>query len=342
MSSKQKRAISLIGITGAVYFVVRYLLPLAVPFLAGWIIARIVWPFARFVYRHTRLSLVWGGIVGILILGTSICGILWIVGGKLLRQLLYFMENLPQYLEMLYRAAGDLCSRIEGYFHLPGGCVLEKIIEIGGRMQEEAVGQIMPYLMSSSLPFLSWAITFFSVSTIAVISAIMIIQERERIRAWKEKSAFRREIAIVTKRLGEAGGAYVKTELTIMSITMAICMAGLTFIGNNYGVLIGALIGIVDVLPIFGSGTIFVPWILWEILKGNLGMAFKLGIIYLICYVVREWLEARILASSTGMGGLESLISMYVGLKLFGILGLFLGPIAWILIKEIDKIYNLA
>ena len=168
------------------------------------------------------------------------------------------------------------------------------------------------------------------------------MQERDRIKEWKQNSLFRREIQLLTSRLGTIGGAFVKTEGSIMIITMVVCMIGLTWMGNPYGILVGVLIGLIDVLPVFGSGTVFIPWILWELLCGNFIIALKLGGIYFVCYVIREVLEAKLLGHYTGISSLETMIAIYIGWQLFGVVGLFLGPIGWILIKEIDKTWTLS
>ena len=62
----------------------------------------------------------------------------------------------------------------------------------------------------------------------------------------------------------------------------------------------------------------------------------------LFCYVIREVLEAKLLGHYTGISSLETMIAIYIGWQLFGVVGLFLGPIGWILIKEIDKTWNLS
>ena len=93
----------------------------------------------------------------------------------------------------------------------------------------------------------------------------------------------------------------------------------------------------VDILPIFGTGTILIPWAAVCLLTGSFSQAAGLVVIYVLTYFLRELLEARMMGKQMGIGSLEMMSAMYAGLKLFGIWGLFLGPIGWILIKEIDK-----
>lgn len=342
MSSKQKRAISLIGITGAVYFVFRYLLPLVIPFFVAWILARIVWPFVRMLNRRFRIPIVWGAMLGVGLLCIAVLWILWMIGEKLLEQTVYLVENLPIYIENICTIMNGLCENVERFFHLSDGCMMEQIEQLTLELQSELAKKALPYIMNRSVPLVSGLIDLFTAGTIAILAAVLILQERDRIKKWKQTSLFRREIQLLTSRLGIVGGAFVKTEGSIMIITMAVCMIGLTWMGNPYGILVGVLIGLIDVLPVFGSGTVFIPWILWELLCGNFIKALELSGIYLVCYVVREVLEAKLLGHYTGISSLETMIAIYIGWQLFGVIGLFLGPIGWILIKEIDKTWNLS
>ena len=342
MSSKQKRAISLIGITGAVYIVFRYLLPLVVPFLAAWLLARIVWPFVRVLNQRCHVPIVWGAMVGVGLLCTGGLWILWKIGGKLLEQVEYLVDNFPIYIERFCLIMNGACEKVEGFFRLSKGCMMEQMEALAAQFQEQLFQKALPYVMNSSVPFIGWCMDFFTAGTITILAAVLILQERDRIKEWKQRSPFRREIQLLTRRLGTVGGAFVKTEGSIMIITIIICTIGLTWMGNPYGVLVGFLIGLIDVLPVFGSGTVFVPWILWEIVCGNWIKVLELGAIYLICYIAREVMEAKILGHYMGISSLETMIAIYIGWKLFGVVGLFLGPIGWILIKEIDKTWNLS
>lgn len=337
MSRKQKRAITITGITGAVYLVFRYLLPLVVPFFIALLLAKAVWPAVRFLNGKGKVPKTWaaGGVLALYF--ALFLGIMWIIGGKLVEQLDFLVDKIPQYVDNICSYLDGACSQLDHLLHLESGSIMGQLRIMVDGAEENVVSFVMPYLMTGSLPVVKWLVEFFTVSTVAVISAVMIIGEREEIKKWKETTMFRREIAVISRRLGEVGGAYLKVELIIMLLTTAICMAGLTLMGNPYGILFGGLIGILDALPIFGTGTVFIPWILVEVIRGRLLVALYLGILYAVCYFLREILEARMLGGRIGLSPLQTMAAMYIGLKLFGIFGLFLGPIGWILVKEIDK-----
>lgn len=104
--------------------------------------------------------------------------------------------------------------------------------------------------------------------------------------------------------------------------------------GNSYYILAGVGIGILDALPVFGTGTVLIPWAVLCFLRGQWGRGLMVFGIYLICYFLREILEARLMASKVGLTPLETLASMYVGLQILGIFGFLLGPLGLLLVKE--------
>ena len=140
---------------------------------------------------------------------------------------------------------------------------------------------------------------------------------------------------MIGERLASAGKAYLKTQGSTLLLTILICMAGLWLMGNPYYIVLGIAIGVLDALPVLGTGTVFLPWAVFCAINGNWGRAGGLVGIYLICYFLREFMEARIMGNEIGLTPLESLVSIYVGWQLFGFWGFILGPIGLILIEDI-------
>lgn len=255
-----------------------------------------------------------------------------------MEQLDFFVDKIPEYVNHVCGYLNGFCGELEHLFHLESGSIMGQLKIIQEGAKDNMISFVMPYVMTNSLPVVKWLAEFFTVGTVAVLSAVMIIGERDHIRAWREETMFRRELTLIGRRMGMVCGAYIKVEGIIMLMTTVICMAGLTLMKNTYGILLGGLIGILDALPLFGTGTIFIPWIVIELIRGRFLAAAYLSVLYGICYFLREIMEARLLGEKIGLSPLQTMAAMYIGLKLFGIFGLFLGPIGWILVKEIDKI----
>jgi len=122
--------------------------------------------------------------------------------------------------------------------------------------------------------------------------------------------------------------------LIIMSITFTELLIGLSIIHVKYSIVFAFLICIVDILPVLGTGTILIPWTIYEFIIRDTRMGVSVLTLYIVILVVRQLLEPKIIGHQIGVHPLISLISIYAGLQLLGAIGLILGPIIMIIIKN--------
>ena len=151
---------------------------------------------------------------------------------------------------------------------------------------------------------------------------------------WRERSDE------VMSRLRQALGGWVKAQLMLMGVTFVLVTTGLFLLRIDFALLFGALIALIDALPLFRVGTVLIPWALIELLCGNMASAVSLIVIYGIVALVRSLLEPKLVGGQIGLSPIVTLISMYVGFCSAGILGMILFPIAVIMLKQFnDKGY---
>lgn len=141
----------------------------------------------------------------------------------------------------------------------------------------------------------------------------------------------------VSRALGAAVVGFVRAEAILISVTGIILTVGLLWMGNPYAFTIGFISALLDLLPIVGTGMIFVPWIVGLFILGSISEGIKLLIIYLIATVIRQILEPKVMSQNIGIHPLATIISMYVGLKLLGGFGLILGPGLVIIYEALRK-----
>lgn len=135
-------------------------------------------------------------------------------------------------------------------------------------------------------------------------------------------------------------GGYLKAEVILVVISFIEVLIGLyifKFIGFNvqYPLLAALGIGFVDALPILGSGTVMVPWAIISAINGDISLAIGLLVLYVIVLVVRQLLEPRIVSKQIGIHPIFTIIAMYTGFKFMGIMGMLVGPIVLIILKNI-------
>ena len=115
---------------------------------------------------------------------------------------------------------------------------------------------------------------------------------------------------------------------------------------NNDFRLIALGIGFVDALPILGSGAVMVPWAVISALNGDIKLGISIVVLWIIMSIVRQFLEPKIVSGKIGIHPIFTLIAMYTGFKLIGVMGMLVGPIVLIILKSIfakeldEGIYN--
>ncbi len=130
---------------------------------------------------------------------------------------------------------------------------------------------------------------------------------------------------------------FLKAQATLVSITTIMILIGLLILRVDYAITIALIAGIVDIIPYLGTGAIFVPWIIYEIITGDTGIAIGLGVLYIVVLVQRQLMEPKILSSNIGLDPLATLIALFVGFKLIGFLGLIAGPVVLVIINTLHR-----
>ena len=275
-------------------------------------------------------------LLGILL---AVIGAGYVGGSFLFSQMKALTDVLPKWLSWLDVKLTGFCRGTARVLGLRDD-YLVAIVRGMIRDLGEAVKQAsMPAIMNNSMSVLKQGIELIVVLVIFVIATRMCLREMEEIRERKSASMFHREFSIIGRRLVSVGSAWLKSEMVIVSVTAALCTIALFLIGNDYALLLGFGIGLVDALPFLGAGVILIPWALVLLIQKQWlkGILF-LGL-YIVCYFLRQILEARIMGNCMGLTPLETLASMYVGLQLFGISGFLLGPVGLLMIEDLVDLY---
>lgn len=103
----------------------------------------------------------------------------------------------------------------------------------------------------------------------------------------------------------------------------------------EFPLIIALIIAFIDALPIFGSGTVMIPWAGYLAFTGDIKLAIAIFVLWCIMSIVRQLVEPKIISGQIGIHPIFTLIAMYTGFKLIGIWGLLLGPIILIILKNI-------
>lgn len=342
-NKKLKKLIMITGIALGVYAGMKYLLPLVIPFFLALALAECIRPQVSWlqkkltIHTHKRMLCPPPGILGGIILLTAGALLAWIcfIGGKkLLQEGRLLLNNLPQIMKAADRVLTGWCRNLEQALHMEGGSIVRLAQDILRSLGNQAAARLMPYLMGSSMLWLGAFARILVFLVVLYFGTVLALQEGEEIHRYFRRSLFRQEYREMARILKVVTAAYGKTQLLILMGTILICTGGLFLLNNPYYGLLGVVIGILDALPFIGTGTVLFPWAAICFIQGNAARGVFLLLIYGICYLLRQLMESRMMSRQAGLSPFLTLASIYVGIRLFGIPGVLLGPLYFLILRE--------
>lgn len=339
-SEKGKQFLLLSTSTVGVILAFKYALVWFVPFLLAYFIAWIAKPIVECLVIRFRVPRTLSSIITIFLFLTVFIGLLIYLVQALLSQLRNLFINIPVYQEMLQGHVSNICHWGEDILGLDTGTIqhmfyskMDSIIEI---VQVNLFPGIQEYVWGIILSI----IKIFAVILITFIASVLLLKDFGEYKESFKNSMFYSEIHAITDKLSITGIAYLKAQLIIICIIATIISLGLFLIGNRYALLIGIGIALMDAFPVLGSGIVLIPWGIIMIVSGNFFHGAVILTIYLLCQLVRQFLEPKLVGDSIGIQPIYTLISMYVGIKIYGVMGFFLGPLTLVIIMAIMKAYQ--
>ena len=138
-------------------------------------------------------------------------------------------------------------------------------------------------------------------------------------------------------------GKMIKAYILIILITTAELFIGLSVLKLT-GVFDGAhifiisfIIACIDIIPVLGTGTVMIPWSVYSFVTGNIGMGIGLLVIYATITVIRQFIEPKLVAGQVGISPVVTIISMFIGIRIFGAIGIFILPLIVIIINLLNE-----
>ena len=172
----------------------------------------------------------------------------------------------------------------------------------------------------------------------AILSSFMLSGELPAIRGWLRRTvrpAWLEKLQTLGGHVRTTLGGWLRAQLKLMGITFLILNAGLLLLRVRYPVLAALVITLVDALPVFGTGTILIPWALALFLRGETKTGIGLVILYGAAALSRQALEPRLVGKQVGLNPVLTLLALYTGYRLLGVGGMIVFPIAAMLFKQI-------
>lgn len=331
----------------SVYFVV----PLILPFIIAWFIAYMVNPLVNFMQFRMRCPRWLGSTIALIIFFGIISLTITILISRIVIEIgrfsKMFSENFQFWLEDLMGFINSerlqtIVSQILSFYSQNEqyhSTIEQNITNIGERITAK-ITSFIGYLFEAVIYVITSLPNFTFVFVIAILAAFFISKDWHKLIVWFF-SFFSEKIKDSTRSvwhdLQSALFGYIRAQLIMISITAVFIIVGLMILKVEYALTIGLLIGLVDLLPYLGVGLVMVPWIIYVFIQGDIFLGVGLSILYGIVLIARSSIEPKVLATSIGLNALATLVAMFVGVKLFNIAGILIGPVALIFLIALQK-----
>ncbi len=366
---RKKRIINLIYlvmILGLAYLFIKYCLWVFAPFLVAFFISMLVQRPSNFVVRKTKLKKGLISTILTLLIYLLVAFLISMIGVKCADA----VKNLAEFIREKISDFPTLIDNVKLWV-INNSSILPDFVEkrfvtsatnwfdlIRDKSASEIASLIVDSAGDSDISFSTFSTPLSGLWTtakqipsvvvavlIAIISSCFMAADydvvvkfikRQLKPEYEEKLS--RSKNIVFKSIGKLLRSYA----LIILITGAELFTGLSILSlaklytGGHVIALALLIAVLDILPVIGTGTFMVPWIIYSLITGKVGLGIGLLVLYVIISVVRQIIEPKLVAGSVGLPSFVTLMAMYVGTQLFGVVGLFLLPILVIVTKLLN------
>lgn len=313
------------------------------PFLIAYIVYKLVKKPIDFLNKKLHFPRALAAILSIILFIGIVGSLLYALLALFVKELITLSQDFSYLIPELYTNITTLVSRFLYFFEqlkLSDQLILSiqnsffTLIENVLTSLKDGVAAIANFLVNAVVSFPQMLIYVI----ITVLATFFICSDSDYIRESIENHVPERwmtKLYNIVNGLVKSLGGYLKAQGIMISITFLELFIFFNVYGMKYSLILAITIAIIDALPILGTGTVLIPWSIFNLALGNYKLAIFLIILYLFVLVVRQLIEPRVVASQIGVYPLLTLLAMYTGVKLIGLFGVIVGPIVLIIAKNV-------
>lgn len=307
------------------------------PFLIAFALSSLMEPIIKFFTNKLHISRKIVAPVALLLLLAIIIMLTVLAVLRLVDEIKILITVAPGFLSNLYIQILDLMNKGSEYIEWLPTEITDNLGSVISNLSSTitSFGKTIvkgAFVTAISLPE---AIIF---TIITILATFFMLKDRHKIA-----SALRHQLPeiwitrllSIKKDLFSAIFGYLRAAMILMVITFIEVLIGLSIIGVEYSLLLAVMIAVIDALPVLGAGGVLIPWSLYSFVTGDIRMGVSILILYVVVLVIRQTVEPKVVGQQIGVYPLLTLLAMYTGLKLIGFAGLILGPITFLLIRNI-------
>ena len=316
---------------------------LLMPFVLGWFLAALANTLVRFFEEKIRIKRKAGSAIVIILVISAICSLVYFLGHGLLREVLGLLQVMPgmwQDMRVEFVAFTRKWSKVIDSLPVEVIETAESLGDMIGSRMGVLVGELsMPTAdavgaFAENIPGIVIAVIM------CLLSSYFFVAEKDYVSNILKKIipiAWRRRCLLLKQTTIDVMAGYLKAQLKIEIWIYLLLVVGFMVLKVRYGYLIAIPIAILDLLPVLGTGAILLPWALFEVLSGDYFFAAGLFVIWAVGQLVRQIIQPKIVGDVLGMDAIPTLILLYVGYKLAGVIGMIVAVPFGILILAMNE-----
>jgi len=326
---------ALIGLAILMY----YIFPIAKPIVLALITALLIERIVNITKNKLRVSRTPAILIVFFVFVTTILGTATFLVTKSVVHVVDFVENFPSFLSKINILYEDVNQKIR---QLADGLPREFVknaTETANNTFESMLDTLKDKISLENITKLARVIPTFLVNFIVYVLALMLfmfelpILKRGLRKILKEGT--KRNVLLIKQKIEDTVFGVAKAQLLLSLITFIIALFGLMILQVESILALAVLIWFIDLLPIVGSVIILIPWGLYTLYTGDVFLGGGLLILGGIIAVVRRIIEPKVMSVNIGLSPLAALVSVFIGFKIFGFIGLIAGPLIFIILKSL-------
>ena len=330
---------------GIVFLVLRYLAAWMMPFVLAFVVAMLLQKPVKWLVKLTKGGKKFFSVALVVAMVLLLAGLVLLIGWSVVSWVIDVVSD-PSTIQTLQSGLMSI-----------GNAVQQALSKLSNTLPEDAVQSLMTAINSVTERLISavsglfasitsWALSLTKQLPMGIVSFIFWIvasvfctMDYDNIIGF-----FARQLPEKTCRLISVTKEYcvhtvfkvLRAYLLLMLITFVELCIGFSVLGLKSAILLGAIVAVVDILPVLGTGTVLIPWSLLALILGDYKMFIGIGLMYIIITVVRNVLEPRLVSEQIGLNPLVTLFFMFLGLQSIGVVGMFVFPIVVMVLKKLQ------
>ncbi|MEW9698284.1 sporulation integral membrane protein YtvI [Paenibacillus sp. SI8] len=319
------------------------LFTIGLPFLLAMVTAIFLDPITVLLMRAARVNRLIAATVVSTLFTLLTLTLFYFIGLNVVTELIDLGRKAPKYMDEVNKYVDQAVTRTQGFYESLSPDMALQVQTWLERSTATLTGALTDIFSGISGFFLNVAgkiPNLFILVIVFVIALYLFTISLPKLKlaflsVFEENSKGKMDHVLLNLRQAIFG--FIRAQLIMAVLTYLVTFIGLLVLRAEYPLAISLLVMLMEFVPVVGTGLVFIPWFIYQLLAGHTGMGIGLLILFLILTIFRRIVEPKVLSDAVGINALAALISLYVGFELMGIKGLFLGPLVVIIYQAMRK-----